>query len=59
MGRLIDKSNDYSSLTPEFKFNPSCTIKPILPFINMTLKPARKLKYDSRNNECEVDNGNN
>ena len=50
----VDKNDYYSSLTPEFKFTPSCTIKSISPFINMTLKPAQKLKYDSRNNECEV-----
>ena len=58
MGIAVDKSNNYSSLTPEFKFTPSCTIKSISsPFINKTLESARKLKYDSynsRNNECEV-----
>lgn len=48
----VDKSNYYSSLTPEF--TPSCTMKSISPFINMTLKPARTLKYDSQNNECGV-----
>ena len=48
----IDKNNDYSSLTPEF--TPSCTIKYSSPFINMTLAPAQKLKYDSQDNECEV-----
>lgn len=52
MGRLIDKSIYYSSLTPEF--TPSCTIKYISPFINKTLEPARKVKYDSQNNVCEV-----
>ena len=57
MGMTVDKSNYYSSLTPEF--TPSCTIKPISAFINKTLEPARKLKYDSQNNECEkVENGN-
>ena len=44
----IDKSNYYSSLTPEF--TSSCTIKSISPpFINKTLEPARKLKYESQN----------
>jgi hypothetical protein len=53
MGMSIDKNNYYSSLTTEF--TPSCTIKSISsPFINMTLKPAGKLKYNSRNNKCEV-----
>ena len=53
MGMTIDKSNYYSSLTPEF--TPSCTIKSISsPFINKTLEPARTLKYNSRNNECGV-----
>lgn len=52
MGRLVDKSNYYSSLTPEF--TPSCTIKSILPFVNKTLEPAQKFKYNSRNNEYEV-----
>ncbi len=52
MGMIVTKSNYYSSLTPEF--TPSCEIKYISPFINKTLEPARKLKYDSRNNECEV-----
>ena len=48
---IID-SNYYSSLTPEF--TPSCTIKYVSPFINKTSEPARKLKYVSQNNECEV-----
>lgn len=48
----VDKSNYYSSLTPEF--TPSCMIKSISPFINKTLEPAQKLKYDSRNNGCGV-----
>lgn len=52
MGMATDKSNYYSSLTPEF--TPSCTIKSISPFMNKTLEPARKLKYNPRNNECEV-----
>lgn len=52
MGMVIDKSNYYSSLTPEF--TPSCTIKSVSPFINKTLEPAQKLKYVSRNNEYEV-----
>lgn len=52
MGRLVDKSNYYSSLTPEF--TPSCTIKSISSFTNKTLEPAQKLKYVSRNNEYEV-----
>lgn len=48
MGMMIDKNKYYSSLTPEF--TPSCTIKSISsPFINMTLKPARKFKYDKLN----------
>ena len=61
MGITVDKSNYYSSLTPEFTFTPSCTIKSISsPFINKTLEPAQKLKYDSRNNECGVvEDGNN
>lgn len=43
---INDKSN-YSSLTPEFKFTSSCTVKSISsPFVNKTLEPARKLKYD-------------
>ena len=55
MRMTIGKSNYYSSLTPEFKFTPSCTIKSISsPFINKTLEPARTLKYNSRNNECGV-----
>lgn len=58
MGMTIDKSNYYSSLTPEF--TPSCTIKSSSPFMNMTLQPARKLKYNSKDTECEViENGNN
>lgn len=48
----IPISNYYASLTPEF--TPSYTIKYTSPFINMTLKPTRTLKYDSRNNKCEV-----
>ena len=52
--KTIDISKYYASLTPEFKFTPSCIIKSTTPFINMTLKPSRKLKYDSRDTECEV-----
>jgi hypothetical protein len=52
MGMTIDISKYYSSLTP--KFTPSYTIKTSSPFINMTLQPAGKLKYNSRNNKCEV-----
>lgn len=53
MRRLIDKSIYYSSLTPGF--TPSCTIKSISPpFINKTLEPTRKFKYESQNNVCEV-----
>jgi hypothetical protein len=52
MGMTIDISKYYSSLTPEF--TPSYTIKTSSPFINMTLQPAGKLKYNSRNNKCEV-----
>lgn len=51
MEMTVDKSNYYSSLTPGF--TPSCTIKSISPFTNKTLEPARKLKYDSQNNESE------
>ena len=48
----IDKSNYYSSLTPEF--TSSCTIKSISPpFINKTLEPARKLKYESQIRDIE------
>ena len=57
MGMTVDKSKYYASLTPDF--TPSYTIKYTSPYTNMTLKPARKLKYDSQNNECEkVENGN-
>ena len=60
MRMTVNKSNYYSSLVPEFKFTPSCEIKSISsPFINKTLGPARKLKYDSRDTECEVEDGNN
>lgn len=58
MGMMFDKNKYYSSLTPEF--TPICAMKSISSFINKTLKTARKLKYDSRNNECEVvEDGNN
>jgi hypothetical protein len=58
MEMTIDISKYYSSLTPEF--TPSYTIKTSSPFINMTLQPAGKLKYNSRNNKCEViEDGNN
>lgn len=64
----INRINYYSSLTPEFtpsypiktsssltpEFTPSCTIKNSSPFINMTLQPARKLKYNPKDTECEV-----
>lgn len=53
MGMIVDKNNYYSNLTPEF--NPSCTIKSIQPlFVNKTLEPARKFKYDPQKDECEV-----
>ena len=66
MGMTIDKSKYYSSLTPEFtpsypiktslipEFTPSYTIKSSSPYKNMTLEPARKLKYNSKDTECEV-----
>lgn len=58
MGMTIDKNNYYSSLIS--KFTPNCTIKSSSPFINMTLRPARKLKYNSKDIECEViENENN
>ncbi len=52
MGMMINRSKYYSSLTPEF--TPSYTIKTSSPFINMTLQPARKLKYDPKGIKCEV-----
>ena len=55
---IVNNNSYYTNLTP--KFNPSCTIKSIQPFVNKTLEPARKFKYDPQKDECGViKDGNN
>lgn len=52
MRMMFDKNNYYANLTPEF--NPSCTVNSIQLFVNKTLEPARKFKYDPQKDECKV-----